>query len=92
MTTILVDRISSVALHHGILRVNCTANGPNGEDHSTGTLLIPANQLGAVMKSLLNATKEVDRLIREQLQQAVAKSGAPPADFEEAIVPPPPPN
>jgi hypothetical protein len=56
-----IDRIGSVALNNGSFRINCVANGAKPEDQLTGTLLIPANRMGAIMKSLLDATKELDQ-------------------------------
>jgi hypothetical protein len=85
MSTILVDRIGSVLFHHGILRVNCIANGPNSEDHATGNAAYPCNQMPAVMKSLLNAVKEVDQRMRDQLQKVAAAKVTPPANSEEAV-------
>jgi hypothetical protein len=46
MSVILIDRIGSVVFHNGILRFDCMAAGPNGEERAAGTLLIPANQAG----------------------------------------------
>ena len=75
MSAILIDRIGSVVFHNGILRFDCMAAGPNGEERPAGTLLIPANQAGAVLQSLIGATKELDRRLREQAQQAAAGNG-----------------
>ena len=79
MSTILADRIGSVSLSNGLIRISCITNGGNGEDHATGTLLIPANRMSEVLKSLISATKEMDQRIREQVQQtnAAAKSNVP---------------
>ena len=79
MSIILLDRIGSVSLNNGIIRINCVANGAKPEDELTGTLLIPANRIGDIMKSLLDATNELDRKVREQAQQAnpAAKASAP---------------
>jgi len=76
MSTILVDRIGSVALHNGIIRVNCIANGGKPDEHSTGTLLIPVSRMAAIMKSLLDAAKELDQKAREQQTKAAAEAEA----------------
>jgi hypothetical protein len=76
MTVILIDRVGSVVFQNGILRFDCVVAGPNGEERPAGTLLIPANQAGAVLQSLIGATNELDRRLREQAQQAGAANGA----------------
>jgi hypothetical protein len=82
MTVILIDRVGSVVFQNGILRFDCIVAGPNGEERPAGTLLIPANQASAVLQSLIGATKELDRRLREQVQQAGAAGaeGAVAAD------------
>ncbi len=76
MSVILVDRIGAVVFHNGVLRIDCIATGPNGEDRPSGTLLLPLNQAGAVLRSLIGAAQEVDRRLREQIRQAAAAQGA----------------
>lgn len=76
MSVILVDRIGAVVFHNGVLRIDCIATGPNGEDRPAGTLLLPLNQAGAVLRSLIGAAQEVDRRLREQIRQAAAAQGA----------------
>jgi hypothetical protein len=44
MSVILVDRIGSIVLHNGLLRIDCITAGPNKEERAGGTLLIPGNQ------------------------------------------------
>jgi hypothetical protein len=72
MQILLVDGIKDVVLHNGVLRVDCVAAGPNGQQQPSGTLLIPANIAGPVVQTLVNALAELDRKIREQ---ADAKPG-----------------
>jgi hypothetical protein len=72
MSVILIDRIGAVTFNNGILRVDCIASGPNREDRPAGTLLIPANQAAVVLQSLIKATQELDRRMREQAQAANA--------------------
>jgi hypothetical protein len=66
MSLTLIDAVKSVVFHNGILRIDCIAAGPNGEERPSGTLLIPANQAGHVLKSLVEATQELDKRLREQ--------------------------
>ena len=80
MSTILIDRIGAVMLQNGVMRIDCVAGGPNGEERPSGTLLIPASQAGTVLQSLVGAAQELDRRLREQAQQ----SGSAPAAAPEA--------
>lgn len=75
MSVILIDSLKAVAIHNGILRIDCVAVGPNGEERDSGTLLIPGHQAGAVLKVLVEATQELDRRLREAAAQQQATSG-----------------
>jgi hypothetical protein len=48
------------------------AVGPNGQQRSSGTLLIPGAQVGAVINSLAQATQELDKRLREAAEQQAA--------------------
>jgi hypothetical protein len=72
MTYVLIDAIKAVTFHNGVLRIHCIAVGPNNEEQSSGMLLIPGNQAGAILGSLTQAVQELDKKIREQVQQATA--------------------
>ena len=47
MTQILIDGIANITLHNGILRIECTAAGADGQPHPSGTLVIPGRHCGA---------------------------------------------
>ena len=66
MTKILVDAITNIAIHNGILRIECTAIGPDGKQHPSGTLVIPGAVAGPVLQALINGTQELDKKLREQ--------------------------
>jgi hypothetical protein len=68
MSVTLIDGVKSVVFHNGVLRIDCIAGGPNGEERPSGTLLIPGNQAGHVLKALVEATQELDKRLREQQQ------------------------
>jgi len=61
MSVMLIDRISSISIHNGVLRVDCVGVGPNNEERNSGTLLIPAGQVANVINSLAQATQELDK-------------------------------
>ena len=72
MTYVLIDAIKAITFHNGLLRIDCVAVGPNNEERSSGTLLIPGNQAGPVLRSLTQAIQELDKKVREQAQQSTA--------------------
>jgi hypothetical protein len=72
MSLTLIDSIKSVVFHNGVVRIDCIAAGPNNEERPSGTLLIPGNQVGQVLRALTQAMQDIDKKIRE-LQQQQAK-------------------
>ena len=72
MQNLLIDGINDVVLHNGMVRVDCVSVGPNGQQRHSGTLVIPANVVGGVVQGLVNALAELDKRIREQVEQAKA--------------------
>ena len=72
MNHILVDGIANITLHGGIVRIECTTVGPDGKGHASGTLLIPGPAASAVVHALINGMQELDKKIREQVQQEAA--------------------
>ena len=74
MSTILVDGIKDVVFHNGVVRIDCISIGAKGEQHPSGTLLIPGNVTGPVLQSLVNAMQELDKKIRESVTEQAAKA------------------
>ena len=62
---IIVDRINTISVGNGIVRVECMAASPTGQDKPSGTLLIPAVVAGQVIQSLVGAMQQLDKKIRE---------------------------
>jgi hypothetical protein len=75
MSQILIDRITSITLHSGIVRIDCVWIGPNGEERPSGSLLIPAAQAEAIMKSMVGSLQELDKKLREHRQAAGPAAG-----------------
>ena len=67
MTQILVDAINSISIHNGLLRIECTAVGPDGKPQPSGTLVIPGAGAGQVLQALINGTQELEKKLREQM-------------------------
>ena len=72
MNDILIDAVKAVTFHNGLLRIECIAAGPNNEPRPSGTLLIPGNVAGPILQSLTQALQELDKKMREQVQQQEA--------------------
>ena len=66
MTKILIDAISNISIHNGVLRVECEAVGANGQQNNSGTLVIPGAVAVQVLQSLTGGLQELDRRLREQ--------------------------
>lgn len=75
MSMIMVDGIKDIVFHNGIVRIDCLAAGPNGEQRPSGTIVIPANVTGPILQSLANAMQELDKKIREHAAEMAAKNG-----------------
>lgn len=69
MSHLLVDGISNLSITNGVLRVECTATGADGQPHPSGTLVIPGPVAGQVLQALINGTQELEKKIREQQAQ-----------------------
>jgi tetratricopeptide (TPR) repeat protein len=69
---ILIDGVKAVSLHNGLLRIDCVAAGPNNEERSVGSLLIPGNRAGPILRSLTQAVQELDRKVRKQAPPGAA--------------------
>ncbi len=72
MTCVLIDAIKAITFHNGLLRIDCVTHGPNNEERSSATLLMPGNLAGPILASLTQAAQELDKKLREQAQQATA--------------------
>jgi hypothetical protein len=71
-TVTMIDRISAIVLQNGVMRIDCISIGPNNEERQSGTLLIPAVQVGNVINSLAQGTQELEKRIREATEQQAA--------------------
>src|SRR5262249_37597943 len=65
MPTVFIDRLSHIGFYNGVLRIECTEATATGQERPSGTLLIPANQAGQVLQSLLKAAQELEKKMRE---------------------------
>ena len=75
MSLTLIDGIKSVVFHNGMVRIDCVSAGPNNEERPSGTLLIPGNQVGQILRTLTQAMQDLEKRIRELQQQNVPTAG-----------------
>jgi hypothetical protein len=75
MSVTLIDGIKSVTFHNGTVRIDCISAGPNNEERPSGTLLIPGNQVGQILRTLTQAMQDLEKKIRELQQQNVPTAG-----------------
>jgi hypothetical protein len=66
MNPILIDGISNLSIHNGVLRVACIATGADGQSHPSGTLVIPGQVATHVLNALIKGTQELEKKLREQ--------------------------
>jgi hypothetical protein len=69
MTQILIDGITNISFHSGVLRIECATVGPDGKPHPSGTMVIPGPVAGQVLQALIKGTQELEKQMREQRQQ-----------------------
>jgi len=79
MTQILIDSVASLAVHNGVLRIECKSVGPDGQQHTSGSLIIPGAVAGQVLESLIRGTQELEKKLREQQTVGSAPAEAEPA-------------
>ena len=72
MTQVLIDAITNLSLHSGVLRIECAAVGADGQPHPSGTLIIPGAVVAQVLQALMNGTQDLEKKVREQQQMPPA--------------------
>jgi hypothetical protein len=62
----LIDGVKSITLHGNVVRVQCVAVGADGKEETTGTLLIPGNEVGRIVQALVNGLQEMQKQMRDR--------------------------
>jgi hypothetical protein len=75
MTQILVDGITNITFHSGVVRVECATVSPDGKPQPSGMLVIPGAVAGPVLQALIKGMQELEKKIREQQQQQAPTAG-----------------
>jgi hypothetical protein len=66
MTHLLTESIRNVSLSNGLVRIECTTTGADGQTQVSGELVIPADQYGSVVKSLQNAGQQLQERVQNR--------------------------
>ncbi len=74
MSQILVDGITNITFHNGILRVECSTVGSDGKPHPSGTLIIPGAVAAPILQALSNGMQELDKKMREKQMPAAGNA------------------
>jgi hypothetical protein len=72
VTQILIDSISNLSIHNGVLRIECAAVGADGQQRPSGTPIVAGAAAAQVLQALINGTQELDKELREQQQMPSA--------------------
>lgn len=59
MNTIILDRAANMSVHGGMVRIGCNAVTPDGQEVSSGTIIISAANAGPVITSLVKMLQEL---------------------------------
>ena len=66
MNFMMIEKLGSVSLRNGVVRIQCIATAADGQEQVTGELVIPAAQYGQVAGGMQAAGKQ----LQEKLEQA----------------------
>jgi len=76
MSVVFIDRIANVTISNGVIRIDCIEVAPNNQERPSGTLMIPANQMGPFVHTLVNAGQQIGQKIQEAIEQAKQQAAA----------------
>jgi hypothetical protein len=80
MTRILIDVITNITFHSGVVRVECGTVAPDGKPHPSGSLLIPAPVARQVLQALIQGMQELEKKMREAQEQQQQMPPPPPGN------------
>ena len=66
MTHLLTENIRNVSLSNGLVRIECTTTGADGETQVSGELVIPAGQYSTVVQALQNAGEKLQERVENR--------------------------
>ena len=66
MNQILIENIANASLSNGVVRIQCTSTGADGDTQTAGEVLIPVGQYSAVVQSLQNAGQQLEQQMRDR--------------------------
>ncbi len=69
----LIEGLASATIANGIMRVETLHQAPNGQDASSGVILIPVNRIGIIIQGLAD--------FAQRAQEAAQAQQPPKADL-----------
>jgi hypothetical protein len=69
---ILIDAITNLSILNGVVRIECSAVGPDGQQRPSGTMIIPGAAAGAVINALIQGAQQLEKKVQEQQQMPPA--------------------
>jgi hypothetical protein len=69
METILIEKLGSVSMRGGLVRVQCMATGADGEERVSGEMVIPAVAFGQIAGGLQAAGKQLQERIEQSRKE-----------------------
>lgn len=75
MTDIVVEKLGSVSMRNGLVRIETQATGADGQDRSTGEIVIPASQFAPVVNALQSAGQQLQQKIAEAQKEQQGTDG-----------------
>jgi len=65
MNFMMIEKLGSVSLRNGVVRIQCMSTGADGTDQVTGELVVPATQFGQVAGGFQAAGKQLQEKLEE---------------------------
>lgn len=65
MNQILIDSISNLSIHNGVLRIQCDAAQPDGQIRPSGELVIPGPAANQVLNALIRGMQGLEKKLQE---------------------------
>jgi len=70
-----VERIENVSFANGVFRISFGTQEEDQQTHPSVRLLIPANQISAILQGMANAAKDIDEKVKAKISEIAAKPG-----------------
>ena len=66
MDQLLIDNINNVSLSNGLVRIECTVTGADGETRTSGEIVVAASQYATVVQALQQAGQQIQERVQNR--------------------------